>query len=281
MKIKYLFLAVLLLATASINFAQAKAKPATSAPDAVVKNFYATHDAGKSPFFQTKNRALVDRYFMKEMADLIWKDALCQVKSGGICNLDFNVPYATNGGDRRDATQFQIGKPEYGEGNSQLADVPVSFKLFAAQDKNAPTITILYRLEQDKNKVWKISDVYFPGNEEPGDSLKKILSMDATAEQNTEADQGEGELQTGKTESVILYVGAETGDYAAYCFMNDSEAGRAILARCKNGGQCRFSGKVDFEAACKVPGLEADLSSKGRIVKIETVKSLGRRKQSK
>jgi hypothetical protein len=29
----------------------------------------------KSPFFQTKNRALVDKYFDKNLADTIWKDA--------------------------------------------------------------------------------------------------------------------------------------------------------------------------------------------------------------
>ena len=124
----------------------------TLAPDAVVRNFYAAHDAGKSPFFQSKNRALVDKYFTKELADLIWNDAVCQQENGGICNLDFNVPYATNGGDRKDASQFKIGKPEYGEGNSELADVPVTFKLFATKENPGETITILYRLEQGKAK---------------------------------------------------------------------------------------------------------------------------------
>jgi hypothetical protein len=137
----------------------------TLAPDVVVKNLYATHDTGKSPFFQSKNRALVDRYFTKELADLIWKEAVCQQENGGICNLDFNVPYATNGGDRQDASEFKIGKPEYGEGNRELANVPVTFKLFATKANPGETITILYRLEQGKAKDWKISDIYFPGNE--------------------------------------------------------------------------------------------------------------------
>jgi hypothetical protein len=85
-----------------------------------------------------------------------------------------------------------------------------------------------------------------------------------------------GELQVGKTESVILYFGAESGDYAAYCFANDSEAGRAILAACKNGEQCEFGGDVNYEGGCKVPGLEADLSASGQVLKVESVKSLGR-----
>ena len=86
-----------------------------------------------------------------------------------------------------------------------------------------------------------------------------------------------GQLQVGKTESVILYLGEESGDYAAYCFANDSEAGRAIMAACKNGERCEFSGDVNYEGGCKVPGLEADLSASGKILKVESVKSLGRK----
>lgn len=93
----------------------------------------------------------------------------------------------------------------------------------------------------------------------------------------SEADKIQGELQVGKTESVILYVGEESGDYAAYCFTNDSEAGRAILGACKDREQCEVTGTV-AEGACKVPGLEADLSASGKISKVESVKSLGRRK---
>jgi len=88
-----------------------------------------------------------------------------------------------------------------------------------------------------------------------------------------------GELQTGKTESVILYVGMETGDYAAYCFKNDSDAGRAILAKCKNKEQCELKATFDEGGTeCKVPGLEASLSASFNIAKVASVKSLGRRK---
>ena len=93
-----------------------------------------------------------------------------------------------------------------------------------------------------------------------------------------EGDRIQGELQVGKSESVILYVGKETGDYAGYCFTNDAEGGRAILAACKDKEQCEVIGKVDYESGCRVPGLEADLSASGKIVKVESVKSVGRNK---
>ncbi len=82
-----------------------------------------------------------------------------------------------------------------------------------------------------------------------------------------------GKLQVGKTESVILYVGEESGDYAAFCFTNNSPVGRAILAACKDGEQCQFTGEI-ADGNCKVPGLEADLSASGKIVSIKSVKSL-------
>ena len=93
-----------------------------------------------------------------------------------------------------------------------------------------------------------------------------------------EGDRIQGELQVGKSESVILYVGKETGDYAGYCFTNDSEGGRAILAACKDKEQCEVIGKIDYDSGCKVPGLEADLSASGKIVKVASVKSVGRNK---
>jgi hypothetical protein len=105
-----------------------------------------------------------------------------------------------------------------------------------------------------------------------------VSNTPSTPALKSEGDKIQGELQTGKTESVILYFGQESGDYAGYCFTNDSEAGRAILAACKDRAQCEVIGKVDHEGGCKVPGLEADLSASGKILKVESAKSLGTKK---
>lgn len=106
-----------------------------------------------------------------------------------------------------------------------------------------------------------------------------VANTAPTPAAQSEASDVEGELQVGKTESVILYVGMESGDYAGYCFTNDSDAGRAILAACKDGDQCAVKGTVDHETECKVPGLEATLSDSGKITKVESAKSLGRKKK--
>ena len=99
---------------------------------------------------------------------------------------------------------------------------------------------------------------------------------DESEEQSEET--WKGKLQTGKTDSSIVYVGAESGDYAAFCFSNDSEAGRKILAACKNGEQCEFTGKVDYQSKCTVPGLEADLSAQGKVTSVTKVKSFAKKR---
>ncbi len=45
----------------------------TTSPETVVAQLYKLHDAQKGPFFQSKNRSLVDKFFTKPIADLIWK----------------------------------------------------------------------------------------------------------------------------------------------------------------------------------------------------------------
>lgn len=138
---------------------------ATAAADVIVRNLYAAQkNPQTSPFFQAKKRALLDKYFTKELADLLWKDV---ANADGVGNLDFDPLY--NAQDTR-ITAFKIGKPDYGEGNRAVADVAVTFKNMGKAE------TILFRLEQNAAHIWKIGDIYYPRNEESNNSLKVILS---------------------------------------------------------------------------------------------------------
>ncbi len=163
MRIKIVLLATLLLAFSSIGFAQSKRN--AIAPNIIVKNLYAAQKAGSNPFFQTKSRASVDRYFTKDFADLIWKDAVDA--QGEVGALEFDPLY--NAQDTK-ITAFKIGEAMYGEGNLDVADVPVTFKNMGKGE------TVLFRLERNSQKVWKISDIYYPSNPESSSSLKAILS---------------------------------------------------------------------------------------------------------
>lgn len=122
------------------------------------------------------------------------------------------------------------------------------------------------------------TEVVVNSNQTPANNTAPVSNATPAEADDSEADIVDGQLQVGKTESVILYVGEESGDYAGYCFTNDSEAGRAILAKCKDKEKCEVTGTVDHESECKVPGLEADLSDSGKITKVKSAKSLGSKK---
>ena len=160
MKIKYLLLTAVIFLFASPGFAQAK----VAAPGTVVVNLYAAEKAKKNLFFQSKSRVNLDKYFAKSLADLIWKDMKQSEKDNEPGSLDFDPFY--NAQDFK-ISAFKVGKPEYGEGNAKLADVPVTFKNFGKAE------TILFRLEL-VGKTWKISDIFYPST---GTSLKKILAQ--------------------------------------------------------------------------------------------------------
>ncbi len=136
----------------------------TVAPATVIRNLYAAHNAQRGPFFQTKSRALVDKFFTKDFADLIWKDRIDAGNEAGY--IDFDPLFAAQ--DVR-IKNFKIGAPEPGEGNMKLTDVPVSFKNMGKSQ------LILFRLLQDAERVWRISDIYYPDNDANIPSLKEHL----------------------------------------------------------------------------------------------------------
>ena len=124
-------------------------------PAALVRNLYAAEKAHRGPFFQTKSRALVDKYFTKSFADLIWKDRIDAGKEAGY--IDFDPLY--NAQDIH-IKNFKIGRAEPGEGNAKLSDVPVNFN-----NMGNKTTTILFRLIEGSKHIWKIDEIFYPGDE--------------------------------------------------------------------------------------------------------------------
>jgi hypothetical protein len=140
----------------------------TLAPEVVVRNLYAAQKRpATDPFFQTKSRARLDKFFAKELADLIWNDAVSSARAKEVGKLGGDPLY--NAQDMK-ITGFRIKRPMVGEGNLDLVDVPVTFKNFGKAQ------TILFRLERDKRRAWKITDIFYPDNEDSASSLTKILS---------------------------------------------------------------------------------------------------------
>jgi hypothetical protein len=98
-----------------VGCATLSAQTRVSSPDSLVKDLYRVHNQKHSPFFQTRSRALLDKYFEKNLANLIWKDA--RASKGEVGVIDGDPLY-----DAQDMEikKFAIGKPRYEEGRAMV-----------------------------------------------------------------------------------------------------------------------------------------------------------------
>ncbi|HBJ88208.1 MAG TPA: hypothetical protein DDZ88_31010 [Verrucomicrobiales bacterium] len=151
----FLFL-LLLVSFSSFLFAADKAVT----PEALVARLYKAHDAEKSPFFQDKDRALVDRYFAKELADFLWKDA--KESKGEVGVIDFDPLY--NAQDT-EIKNFVVNKAKIDGGK---ATVVASFMNFDEKTR------ITFKLVQ-MDDAWKISDIQYT----EGHALLKLFKAAA------------------------------------------------------------------------------------------------------
>ena len=133
---------MLMTGCALISSAQGK----LVAPDALVAALYRTHDRKHSPFFQTRSRALLYKYFEKNLADLIWKDAV--TSKGEVGAIDGDPLY-----DAQDIEikKFGIAKPRFEAGQ---ALVDATFENFGQPKK------VTFRLAKGLGG-WRIRDISY------------------------------------------------------------------------------------------------------------------------
>lgn len=142
----------LLLALLTTCSASAQLPPAK-----VVANLYQQH-AKQSPFFQTKNRALLDAYFTKKLADLLWQDALSAQDEVGALEAD----PLYNAQDR--AIKKFLIHPATIQGRQ--ARVAVTFENFSQKQ------VVVFLLRQE-SIGWKIDNIQY----DDGYSLLRMLQM--------------------------------------------------------------------------------------------------------
>ena len=184
MKIKNLVLTALMLAvTTSIGFAQSKTKVTT--PDAVVKNLYAAQKKdATNPFTQRKNRALVDKYFTKNLADAIWKTAAS--------DTGWNVDPLTDAQDA-EITGFVVGKAD------ENGMVKVKFKNFGREQE----IYFNLLLEGTKSKVWKIENITYSSAEDLLTTLQHYLMSETDQEAVRKENKLDGDYMVGNVKCTI------------------------------------------------------------------------------
>ncbi|MGH8047752.1 MAG: DUF3828 domain-containing protein [Chthoniobacterales bacterium] len=113
-------------------------------PEAFVAALYKQHET-KTPFFQAKDRAALDKWFAKPLADLIWKDAT--TANGEVGAIDGDPLYDAQDMDIKD---FEIHPAKAVKGE---AKVHVTFTNYGKKRN------ILFTLEPDTKDSWKITDI--------------------------------------------------------------------------------------------------------------------------
>lgn len=138
--------------------AQTGAARQPASPEGLVSALYKAHDSHHSPFFQTRSRLLVDKYFDRTLANLIWADA--RSSKGEVGALDGDPLY--NAQDI-EIKNFKVGQAQNSSTPSK-AEVPVTFTNLGEKKNLTFMLTLV-------NATWKISDIKY----EDGTTLKGLL----------------------------------------------------------------------------------------------------------
>ncbi|MBX3291642.1 MAG: DUF3828 domain-containing protein [Acidobacteria bacterium] len=158
----------------------------SAAAEALVADLYKQHDAKKSPFYQTKDRARVDKYFTKALADLIWKYS----QSASAEEASFDADPLYNAQDLQ-LKNFAVGRADI---KGEAATLPVTFTNFGEK------VTINYKLKL-ANGSWKIDDIMYS----PKDGLAAWLKDRLASTPETSAGSGEfeGKYRVGDTTCTV------------------------------------------------------------------------------
>jgi hypothetical protein len=157
------------------------------APEALIADLYKAHEKGNAGIVNGKSRKLLDKYFDKNLANLIWKDITTHQDEIGV--IDFDIFYNTQDPLIKN---LKVGSAKI-EGSK--ATVPVTFTNGGAKE------TVTYTLVQ-QNSQWKISDIRYRENQT---LLKYFKEYEQNKAAETSSAEGnfEGTYQVGETIATV------------------------------------------------------------------------------
>jgi Sporulation and spore germination. len=167
--IKLIFVMAVMLGglSATASAGQASKSRRQMSPREVVADLYRQHKK-QSPFFQRRSRALLDKYFAPELANLLWQDARSSGDEVGALDGDplFNA-------QDMEIKNFSI---QEGVGGPRMVVVPVSFENFGQKHE------IKFRLFSGGG-TWRIANIEY----DDGSTLLEILKQDHESTQNSQS----------------------------------------------------------------------------------------------
>ncbi len=205
---------------------EAEAKFVASEP--LVVELYKQHDADKGPFRERK-RAVVDKYFAKPLADLIWKDQ--QTPAGELGMLDFDPLYNAQDVEIKN---LSVGKATV---NGEKATVPVSFENYSEKKK------VIFQMVRQADS-WKIADISYGDGFTLLSVFKENTETEKSAEPVPTSGEFEGRYRVGDTTCTVKPVKMAfeikwaKGSGSEYFFFKDANVFES--EEDKNGGRNEF-----------------------------------------
>ena len=123
----------------------------------VVLNLYSQHKR-QSPFFQTRSRVVLDRYFTRELADLIWQDARASLRAVKLA-ISVGIRFITHRTCGLETSSVRERSP-----GSYGVEVVASFLNFNERHE------VVFRLVP-AGSSWKVADIVYDN----GTTLMGIL----------------------------------------------------------------------------------------------------------
>lgn len=164
-RINLILLVAVLLPGLSVSAGAAQGSKSIKqmSPKSLVADLYRQHKK-QSPFFQRRSRALLDKYFARELANLLWQDAHSSGDEVGALDGDplFNA-------QDMDIKNFSIHE---GIGGPRMVVVPVSFENLGEKHE------IKFRLFSGGG-IWRIANIEY----DDGMTLLDILKRDSESAQ--------------------------------------------------------------------------------------------------
>jgi hypothetical protein len=166
--------------------AETGVKDDQNSPDTLIKDLYKTHEKDAGKIINGKSRAMIDKFFDKNLADLIWKDLTTHKDEVGV--IDFDLFYNTQDPDIKNLV---VGTPKI---TGDKALVSVKFENSGRKEN------LVYSLVQQKSS-WKISDIDYG----QGNTLLKYFKDAAQDTSKNESGDGnfEGTYQVGDTTCAV------------------------------------------------------------------------------
>ncbi len=159
-----------------------------AAAEPLIADLYKQHDAEKGPFRERK-RAVVDKYFAKPLADMIWKDQ--QTPPGEMGMLDFDPLYD---GQDISVKKFSIGTATV---SGDKANVRVSFENYG--EKKALTYQIVRQGDS-----YKIADIKYSSGFTLLGVFRENLKAEKPGEPSTNG-EFEGRYRVGDTTCTVEF----------------------------------------------------------------------------